>query len=69
MGGGRDWDCVCSSRVCSRLESDMKWRGEEGAAVLDGNKGMLGGGGRDRLIQVGWSQVMEPRVPGWGGCV
>lgn len=36
----------------------MKWRGEEGTAVVDGNKGMLGGGGRDQLIQVGWSQVM-----------
>lgn len=40
------------------MEPDMKWRGEEGAAVLAENKGVLGGGNRDQFAQVGWSQLI-----------
>ena len=35
------------------------WReGKEGMAILAGNTGVLGGGGRDQLVQIGWSRVM-----------
>lgn len=43
------------------MEPDIKWRGEEGAAVLAGNKGVWGGDNRDQFAQVGWSQVMGSR--------
>jgi len=31
---------------------------KEGTAILAGNTGVLGGGSRDHLVQIGWSQVM-----------
>lgn len=36
----------------------MKWREEEGAFILTGEKGVLRGG-RDHLAKSGWGQLME----------
>lgn len=47
----------------------MKWRGEEGAADLDGNRECW-----EEVAEINWHKLGgasngEPEVPGWGGCV